>query len=599
MRIFILLFILSLSFFAKAEPQKIIIRAGELKNELFSSFLDVMSVPCESRTQTLSSFLKNEKGIMIKSLGGENSLSTLSIRGVGPSKAEHLLIMIDGMRLNTAQGSGVDISKIPLSFVEKIEVIRGGESALYGADAVGGVINIVTRKDASYAEYAFSKKSWEKEKIKDHRLSLTTGENFRNLHFLLNLHSFQDKGDYAYQNPFTEEKEKRTHNEALGQGGLSKITWNPKDTLSFVLMEEVFFSKQNIPEPLLSSFSYEGHQRDSRSLTELRGELRLPNEKALSLELPFRFDRRYYKNLYEKANYKNYHVGPKASFSFPFSDQHFFQMVGEITHDKLVSLSHSHSPQKTNWGLALKDDFFVTPQLTLSPVGRFDFSKGLYQEFNPKLGITYLLTPFLTLKSNASQSFRSPSFDELYIQLGSFKGNPSLKPETSWDGDIGLTLSKEEWKIEQVLFGSYIKNLITYTPETTKNLAEGKIWGTELSFESKLPLLNHFYEALHYTWLKTELPYRPAHVFHSSLKWIKDPVEIFVGHQMTSPLLTPDPKRPKLQAAGLTDVGLTFFLNRSLSIQGKIENLFDRAYERVAFYPMPGRTFSLNLFGTL
>ena len=70
-----------------------------------------------------------------------NSTGEISLRDVSSSK---VVVVLDGQRLNTAQGGGVNVSDMPIDNIEKIELLRGGRSAQYGADAVGGVIRIST-----------------------------------------------------------------------------------------------------------------------------------------------------------------------------------------------------------------------------------------------------------------------------------------------------------------------------------------------------------------------------------------------------------------------------------------------------------------------
>jgi iron complex outermembrane receptor protein len=95
---------------------------------------------------TLPEILADYAGIGVRDLYGNNaSNSTVDLRGFGAAADQNTLVLIDGRRLNDIDLSGVVWSAIPLSAIERIEIIRGGASVLYGAGAVGGVINIVTR----------------------------------------------------------------------------------------------------------------------------------------------------------------------------------------------------------------------------------------------------------------------------------------------------------------------------------------------------------------------------------------------------------------------------------------------------------------------
>ena len=123
--------------------------AGELSESAddpsaFTTVIDARDY--DDRFATVQEVLGQVPGVRVRRFGGLGSASTASIRG---SKAEQVLILLDGVRLNSAQRGAVDLSTIPLRQVEKIEVLRGGGSARFGSDAEGGVISITTRKPES------------------------------------------------------------------------------------------------------------------------------------------------------------------------------------------------------------------------------------------------------------------------------------------------------------------------------------------------------------------------------------------------------------------------------------------------------------------
>lgn len=87
-----------------------------------------------------------ESGVAVRSLFGTDKAASIDLRGMGETAGSNVVILVDGLRLNAADLSGPDLSAIPASAVDRIEVVRGGSSVLYGDGAVGGVVNIVTRK---------------------------------------------------------------------------------------------------------------------------------------------------------------------------------------------------------------------------------------------------------------------------------------------------------------------------------------------------------------------------------------------------------------------------------------------------------------------
>ena len=91
---------------------------------------------------TVADALQMYTGVLLREYGAGASLATVSLRG---SASEHVLVLIDGNRFTGFQNGLVDFSLLPLDNVSRIEVLHGGASALYGADAVGGVINVLTR----------------------------------------------------------------------------------------------------------------------------------------------------------------------------------------------------------------------------------------------------------------------------------------------------------------------------------------------------------------------------------------------------------------------------------------------------------------------
>ena len=87
--------------------------------------------------------LARVSGVVVNDYGPDGSTKTLSIRG---STSSQVLVLVDGIRMNSSFDGWVDLSRIPLDTVDRIEVVRGGASSLWGTGAVGGVINVITKK---------------------------------------------------------------------------------------------------------------------------------------------------------------------------------------------------------------------------------------------------------------------------------------------------------------------------------------------------------------------------------------------------------------------------------------------------------------------
>lgn len=106
-----------------------------------------------SAASSLIEVLRGQAGIQVRDAIGDGSRATFSLRGFGENAVNNTLILVDGRRLNQPTQAGADLSSVPLANIERIEIIRGAGTVLYGDQAVGGVINIVTRTPRSNGGY--------------------------------------------------------------------------------------------------------------------------------------------------------------------------------------------------------------------------------------------------------------------------------------------------------------------------------------------------------------------------------------------------------------------------------------------------------------
>lgn len=99
-----------------------------------------------SNAQAVTDVLKDEVGVVVRDLSGTGKNASVDIRGFGETGPLNTLVLVDGRRVNEIDLSGVDWTQIPLDQIERIEIVRGAGSVLFGDNAVGGVINIITKK---------------------------------------------------------------------------------------------------------------------------------------------------------------------------------------------------------------------------------------------------------------------------------------------------------------------------------------------------------------------------------------------------------------------------------------------------------------------
>ena len=100
----------------------------------------------QATSASLADLLTREANVNLRSVSGNDKNAVVDVRGMGDTSVSNVVVMVDGYRMNSASMSGPDLSSIPLDQVERIEIVRGSGAVVYGQGAVGGVINIITKK---------------------------------------------------------------------------------------------------------------------------------------------------------------------------------------------------------------------------------------------------------------------------------------------------------------------------------------------------------------------------------------------------------------------------------------------------------------------
>ena len=132
-----------------ADKETIVVTASRMPTRYNQLIADVSVVDRETIQEygpaaPISEVLANEPGITVKSSGGLGSQTSVFMRGAATSS--QTLLLIDGMRVNTAVNGGASWAYVPLQQIGRMEIVRGPSSTMYGSDAIGGVIQLFTRK---------------------------------------------------------------------------------------------------------------------------------------------------------------------------------------------------------------------------------------------------------------------------------------------------------------------------------------------------------------------------------------------------------------------------------------------------------------------
>ncbi|MDP2274570.1 MAG: TonB-dependent receptor [Archangium sp.] len=553
-----------------------------------------------------SELLTTTPGAVVQDSGGAGQRKTLSLRGAAPNA---VLVLLDGVPL-AGPGAAMDLSRIPVSALERIEVLRGGGSARYGPGAMGGVVNLVTRSpDGSTRLFAdVTQGSFVTTQLSaGGATSLLGGDG------LVLLHGLRSEGTYAFSydelpslpgNPLTTLT--RTNNGALQGGGLIRFRRRIGAT-QVDLLGEGSVESRGLAGPVQNP-SDSASQLTGRGTFSARTTTRFEAGGSLSTLGWGRLDDTTLNGTFFGAG--TYHqretsLGAEAVYSRLFAGRHGVTALISGGGDWLTA-ANGVNPSWGRFAAMLGDEeLFFDGALSLSASARVDVA-GRFVVFSPKVGVVAELPRGFSVRANAGQASRPPAFTELYVMQGTLLPNPDLRPERALTGDVGAAWKHERGHVSATGFLSLYEDLISYEyypPNLARpyNFQAARVAGLEL--EAAATPWRWLELTASYTFLDTQnqkddpryylkaLPFRPAHRLHARVSggpdWLKGRVEVlFQTAQFTNRTET-----LSLPARAFVNVGLTArpWKDPLVTVSVELKNLLDVQTQDLDGYPLPPR----------
>ncbi len=570
----------------------------------FSTVIDLGDFGGEYNTT--SEILSFSPGVVVRDFGGFGQLKTLSIRG---SSNDQVIILLDGVRINSPLGGGVDLSTIPLDYVEKFEIIRGGASALEGSDAIGGVVNIVTKG----TNKPFTSASVTYGSFNTIDVNLSRAQKFENLSYFFSYTHAQSDGDFNFKsvNGLTL---KRINDKFLSESFLGKVDYDFHSwKISF--LNEFFFDDKGVPG--LGEFQEDSsNQKDFRNLTSIKISKHGFLKQSLDFEtiLFNRFDQLGFRDptptlgipLDTLSRTFTFGINPKLTWYAPLNQIVTFstEVRGDILRDKEFK-----NPERFTLNAYLGDEIHLFNDLLLiTPIIRYDLFRTSGEksstegQLSPKLGVIISPLKFVSIKGNVGRSFRAPNFSELFFpEEGFIGGNPNLKPEKSFDLDFGLVFSHPRVGFEVDYFRNKIDDLILFIFVSANRIEPINVGNvTEQGIETSLVLrpLNFIELFAGYTFLDgklegtgAQLPGRPRNKFdlRGVLRYRLFTL-FYETHFVDKIPLSPFPDSTTTDARTTHDAGIKAEW-KNIFATFEIKNIFNNLDVRDAFdFPLPGRT---------
>jgi len=401
-------------------------------------------------------------GVAIRSHGGLGQLSTISIRG---STSSGVRVLLDGIPLDTAAGGGVDLSSIPLHWVDRVEVVRGAEGAYFGAGATGGAVNVVTLPATAgvWGAEATGGSFGTASAVADVGLG---GDHWA---LLAALTASSTRGDYPFLTPSSPSVPDSPlvlqvrQNAAAALGGLLvKGKYTPGlDRLDGVL--QLSWGWRQLPGVPASPTPLDW-QRGGRASGALRW------SRLLSSGLTFEAGAAGRVESLDvwiappggtgPTDQRDVAGGGDARITWEAGPSLF--TAGILASAERLDSSASGDHQRATFAGWAADDFTIGDQAArISPALRVD-AVGPYVGWSGKLGGSARIDGPWSVRASAGRSFRPPSFSELYLVQGPFEPNPDLRPEVAWSVDGAVVFDGPMGRASLGGFGSLYDDLIVY-----------------------------------------------------------------------------------------------------------------------------------------
>ncbi|MGQ1947016.1 TonB-dependent receptor plug domain-containing protein [Geofilum sp. OHC36d9] len=570
------------------------------------------------RTSSLSDLLLLSTGASIKSYG-PGGLSTVSFRG---SHSNHTAIMWNGLNLQSPMNSSVNLSAMPASLFEDIQIQSGGAGTLCGSGAMSGVLHLTTNNLLNKKNHISVNGGIGSYNRQYEQLSLKTG-NKKRASSLSVMRQSSDNNFWYYNTSRPDKRKERQTNAGVKQWGLSQDNYF---RLGNQLLVTTGLWLQHYDKDVQTIMTKSTPNQQYQIDNNVMGAINLRYYRTNNIQINFKQG-----ILWNQIDYTNVETpissGNNQSLSLISEIESRISLKNGIqwstglnyTNEQAQSDGYIGTPIRSRWALFSFVQFKTFNNRLTSLISfRDEMTNTTLHPVIFAYGGNYALTQRIKIKGNISKNYRIPTFNDVYWAFDGYaRGNNSLKPESGWSGDIGFEYNKktaeQNMKLSTIWFTSNIKDWIIWLQDddaiwTPSNKKRGESKGLELKGIYGRKIGSSFWQlstSYFYTHsrLKTDdhydgkqMVYIPLHKGAGLLTWkYKAIVAAFtinaVGERYydytnrLEPYLLGNIMGGYKIPAGRTDVQLNV----------KVNNLWNTQYQLMAWYAMPLCNYEVNL----
>ncbi|MEN1926655.1 TonB-dependent vitamin B12 receptor [Luteimonas sp. MJ293] len=553
-----------------------------------------------SQARDLIELLRGRAGVDISNQGGRGKLSSVFLRGTA---SDHVLVLIDGVKVGSATSGMAAFQDFPVAQIERIEIVRGPRSSLYGSEAIGGVIHIFTRGGSAEGFAPHLSLGAGSNNSRD----ISAGFNYRGERGWIGAHGGYQSTDgidacrgsgTLFTGCFTDEPDEDGYRNAsvTMRAGLH-IT----DTLT---VEGNFLNASGENE-------YDGSWTNrSKVQQQVAGaQMRYAPEGGsfgLTAAVGRSTDKSddYHENTF-MSTFDTRRDSASVQADVQLAQAHLLSIGVDYSNDRVDGTTGYTVDERDNTGLFLGYDGNLGRQRWQASV-RYDDNEQFGSHTTGSLGWGLAFDNGLRFNATLGTGFKAPTFNDLYYPGSE---SPWLQPEESTSLNLGVSQATERLNWSFNVYESRIDNLIvfTYAPPTYQgvgeNIDEARIRGAELTFGTSFAGFD----------LSTQLSHvdprdRSKGLNHDNLLARRarttgridldrgfGPLRAGITVQGAGSRYDDVANTVRLGGYATTDLRLEYAFHRDWSLLARASNVFDREYETVAWYNQPGREYGLTL----
>ena len=582
----------------------------------------------------VSDVLKTVPGVAMGATGGRGAVTSLFLRG---ANSKHTAVIIDGIRVNPAD-TNFDFGGLALSNIEHIEILRGEQSALWGSDAMGGVVYITTKsglyKDKPFnADFDFGTGS---HRTRDGSVTISGQQN--GFYYAIHGDSHRTTGISAASNnifsytnisgktktniPASEKDGFHRDNASIRLGfddnkkGVDFLAFHSSQTLHFdnsAADELKFDDNTRTRETRYKLSGYFGNAEDLFVHKAAVSHVKTDADTAQYQSWASAVGKTEYDSKKLNTNYQL-----DINFDREGEVKQAVSVLADYQNTKYIASAYNFAEKKlTEKSVAAEYRLFTEADHSLSVSGRYTDNSLFENAFTSRLAGAYRFSPNVKAHASLGKAIHNPTMSEYYGWGGTWLANPNLKAEKSLGGELGVLLESDDKRhsLDTTYFARNVDNFLTDENSVTGNYGnptnravnrdgKTKIKGVEVAYNGKFTDSLSGYANYTYTYIKSEndqygLNYvrRPKHTGNLGLAYqitekLGSDVNVsYVGKRLDSG----DFKMPSYTLANL---GVNYKVADSLTIYANLNNVFNKKYENVLGYGQDGRNVYVGLKGS-